>query len=77
MQSAIQEMRAPCAAASFLGADARYVAALATLHVLYRLLHWASYAANVPPVRSAAFIFALATTALIFAAAVFEYRVDV
>jgi len=64
------------AAASLLEADRAYVASLATLHVVYRLLHWVFYAANVPPARSVAFIFGLATTALVFAAAVFGYRVD-
>ena len=62
------------ACACLLGADADYVAALAVAHAICRAAHWAGYAANLVAVRSLAFVMGQHSTALIFAAALWSFR---
>ena len=46
-------------------------AQLAALHAVYRVVHWAGYAANVVAARSLAFVMGQQTTVFIFLAALY------
>lgn len=59
------------ACAGLLQADAHVTAQLAALHAVYRVVHWAGYAANVVAARSLAFVMGQQTTVFIFLAALY------